>query len=120
MAGRVTLLRDRTRGSASLPSRYKRALRQDDCRRARLYVSVFGKNLCCAIAENTSHNDQRKSNKQETQPLFAFWKMQDGVGNMNNLEQQPAEPPKDAGFELRDDKSNGTNKIDNYSGDNTN
>ena len=46
--------------------------------------------------------------------------MQDGVGNMNDLEQQPAEPPKDAGFELCDDKSNGTNKIDNYSSDNTN
>ena len=86
----------------------------------RCYVSAFEKRLCYAITENISHNDQRKSDKQESKPLLAFWKMQDGVGNMDNLEQQPAKPPKDAGFEFRDDKSNGTNKIDNYASNNTN
>ena len=84
------------------------------------YVSVFEKRLCYAITKNTSHNDQRKSNQQKAQPFLAFWKMQDGVGNMDDLEQQPAKTPKDAGFEFRNHKSNGPNKIDNHASNDAN
>ena len=94
---------------------------RDICRGACCYVSVFGKtNLDCAIAANSPYDNQRKSNQQKAQPFLAFLKMQDGVCNMDNLEQQPANPPKDAGFEFRNQKSNGANKINDYTGDNTN
>lgn len=64
---------------------------RDICRGACCYVSVFGKtNLDCAIAANNPYDNQRKSNQQKAQPFLAFLKMQDGVCNMDNLEQQPA------------------------------
>ena len=89
MTGKIPLLRCQMRRSAPLPWIKTRPATFAAGRVC--YVSVFGKtNLDCAIAANNPYDNQRKSNQQKAQPFLAFLKMQDGVCNMDNLEQQPA------------------------------